>query len=77
MATADAIRRDPRLLKMSNENYRLLSDKLDSFRMDVDKRLDRMVTKNVLIASVIIPLLGLNLAFLGLCVVAVINILQK
>ena len=57
---------------MSNENYKLLSDKLDSFRMDVDKRLDKMVTKNVLIASVIIPLLGINLAFLGLCVVAVI-----
>ena len=62
---------------MSNENYKLLSDKLDSFRMDVDKRLDKMVTKNVLIASVIIQLLGINLAFLGLCVVAVINILQK
>ena len=64
-------------MKMSDENYKLLSDKLDSFRTDVDKRLDKMVTKNVLIASVIIPLLGINLAFLGLCVVAVINILQK
>ena len=66
---------------MSNENYKLLSDKLDAFKKDVDKRLDamaeKMVTKNVLIASVIIPLLGINLAFLGLCVVAVINILQK
>lgn len=62
---------------MSNENYKLLSDKLDSFRADVDKRLDKMVTKNVLIASVIIPLIGINLAFLGLCAVAVINILQK
>ena len=58
---------------MSNENYKLLSDKLDAFKEDVDKRLDKMVTKNVLIASVIIPLLGINLAFLGLCVVAVIN----
>ena len=62
---------------MSNENYKLLSDKLDSFRMDMDKRLDKMVTKNVLITSVIIPLTGINVAFIGLCVVAVINILQK
>ena len=62
---------------MSNENYKLLSDKLDSFKEDVDKRLDKMVTKNVLIASVIIPLTGINVAFIGLCVVAVIDIWQK
>ena len=63
--------------EMSNENYKLLSDKLDSFQMDVDNRLDKMETKNVLIASVIIPLLGGNVDFIELCVVAVINILQK
>ena len=45
--------------------------------MDLDKRLDKIAMKNVLIASIIIPLLGVNLAFLGLCVVVVINILQK
>ena len=38
---------------------------------------EKMVTKNGLIASGIIPLLGINLAFLGLCVVAVINIWQN
>ena len=63
--------------EMSNENYKLLSDKLDSFQMDVDNRLDKMETKNVLIASVIIPLLSGNVDFIELCVVAVINILQK
>ncbi len=59
---------------MSNENYKLLSDKLDSFRKDVD---DKMVTKGMLIAAVIVPLTGINLAFLGLCTAAIINILQK
>lgn len=59
---------------MSNENYKLLSDKLDSFRKDVD---DKMVTKGMLIAAVIIPLTGINLAFLGMCAVAIINIFQK
>ena len=59
---------------MSNENYKLLSDKLDAFRKGVD---DKMVTKGMLIAAVIIPLTGINLAFLGLCAVAIINILQK
>ena len=48
---------------MSHENYKLLSDKLDSFRMDADNRLDKMRTKKVLIASVIIPLPGVNVAF--------------
>ena len=62
---------------MSNDDYKLLIAKLDAFKEDVDKRLDKMVTKNVLIASVIIPLTGINLAFLGLCVVAVINILKQ
>ena len=62
---------------MSNENYKLLSDKLDSFRTDVDNRLDKMVTKNVLIASVIIPLTGINLAFLVMCAIAIIDIWQK
>ena len=69
------------LLKVSNENYKLLSDKLDAFRMDVDNHLDamakKMVTKGMLIVSVIVPLIGINVAFIGLCVVAVINILQK
>ena len=59
---------------MSDENYKLLSDKLDSFRKDVD---DKMATKGMLIAAVIVPLTGINLAFLGLCAVAIINILQK
>ena len=59
---------------MSNENYKLLSDKLDSFRKDVD---DKMVTKGMLIAAVIIPLTGSNLAFLVMCAIAIIDILQK
>lgn len=59
---------------MSNENYKLLSDKLDSFRKDVD---DKMVTKGMLIAAVIIPLTGINLAFLVMCAVAIIDIWQK
>ncbi len=66
---------------MSDENYRSLSAKLDSFRRDVDKCLDamndKMVTKGVLIASVIIPLLGINFAFLCPCAAAIINIWQK
>ena len=49
--------------------------------MDVDNRLDamakKMVTKGMLIVSVIVPLIGINVAFIGLCVVAVIKILQK
>lgn len=59
---------------MSNENYKLLSDKLDSFRKDVD---DKMVTKGMLIAAVIIPLTGINLAFLVMCAIAIIDIWQK
>ena len=59
---------------MSNENYKLLSDKLDSFRKDVD---DKMVTKRMLIAAVIIPLTGINLAFLVMCAIAIIDIWQK
>ena len=59
---------------MSNENYKLLSDKLDSFRKDVD---DKMVTKGMLIAAVIIPLTGINLAFLVICAIAIIDIWQK
>ena len=66
---------------MSDENYRLLSDKLDSFRKDVDKRLDvmkdKMVTKDMLTASVIIPLTRINFAFLALYVVAIISIWVK
>ena len=59
---------------MSNENYKLLSDKLDSFRKDVD---DKMVTKGMLIAAVIIPLTGINLAFLVMCAITIIDIWQK
>ena len=40
---------------------------LDSFRMDVDKRLDimagKMSMKQMLIVSVIVPLIGINVAF--------------
>ena len=36
---------------MSNENYKLLSDKLDAFKKDLDNRLDaiaeKMVTKGI------------------------------
>ena len=64
---------------MSNENYQSLSEQLAEFRKDVDDRLnamnEKMVTKSMLITSVIIPLVGINLAFLGLCVVAIIHML--
>lgn len=64
---------------MSNENYELLSDQLAEFRKDVDDRLnamnEKMVTKSMLITSVIIPLVGINLAFLGLCAAAIIHML--
>lgn len=67
--------------KMSDDNYKLLSDKLDSFRKDVDNRLDvmkdKMVARDVLLASVIVPLIGVNLAFLGPCVAAIINMWAK
>ena len=38
---------------------------------------EKMVTKGMLIAAAIVPLTGINLAFLGLCAVAIINMLQK
>lgn len=66
---------------MSDDNCRLLSGKLDSFRKDVDNRLDvmkdKMVAKDVLIASIIVPLIGVNLAFLGPCAAAIINMWVK
>ena len=66
---------------MSDKNYKLLSDKLDAFRKDVGNRLDamndKMVTKGMLIASVIVPLIGINLALLCLCAVAIIDMLVK
>lgn len=62
---------------MSNENYESLSAQMAEFRKDVDERLnamnEKMVTKGMLITSVIVPLVGINLAFLGLCAVAIIH----
>ena len=58
---------------MSDENYRSLSNQLDSFREDLDARLDIMKAKMIpstwMIASVLVPLSAFTLAFLGACAV--------
>lgn len=60
---------------MSNENYKLLIDKLDSFRLDVDDRLDNMEAKRIpatwRIASVLVLLSAVAIAFLGACAVVI------
>lgn len=73
---------------MSEENYRDLSGKIDALdgrlkdlRKDMDAKFahleEKMVTKGMLIAAVIIPLSGINLAFLAFAVGAIIQIAKN
>ena len=70
---------------MSEENYRNLSQQLTELRKDMDARFEKvdgrfelleskMVTKGFLIASVIVPLVAVNLAFLAFAIAAIIDI---
>ena len=72
---------------MSEENYRDLGGKIDALdgqltelRKDMDAKFthleEKMVTKGMLIAAVIIPLSGINLAFLAFLAFAVGTIIQ-
>lgn len=73
---------------MSEENYRdlggkidALDDRLKDLRKDMDAKFthleEKMVTKGMLIAAVIIPLSGINLAFLAFAVGAIIQIAKN
>ncbi len=73
---------------MSEENYRDLSGKIDALdgqlkdlRKDMDSKFthleEKMVTKGMLIAAVIIPLSGINLAFLAFAIGAIIQIAKN
>ena len=67
---------------MSEENYRNLSQQLADFRKDVDVRLDcmdrrldvmegKMIPARWIIASVLVPLGAVALAFIGACAVVI------
>ena len=66
---------------MSEENYKSLSGQLAELRKDMDSKFahleEKMVTKGMLIAAVIIPLSGINLAFLAFAVGAIIQIVKN
>ena len=66
---------------MSEENYKSLSGQLTELRKDMDSKFthleEKMVTKGMLIAAVIIPLSGINLAFLAFAVGAIIQIAKN
>lgn len=58
--------------------YRNLSSQLTKLRKDMDSRFEllesKMVTKIFSIASVIVPLIAINLAFLAFAVAAIMDI---
>lgn len=66
---------------MSEDNYKSLSGQLAELRKDMDSKFthleEKMVTKGMLIAAVIIPLSGINLAFLAFAVGAIIQIAKN
>lgn len=77
---------------MSEENYKSLSGQLTELRKDMDAKItelrkdmdakfahleEKMVTKGMLVAAVIIPLSGINLAFLAFAVGAIIQIAKN
>lgn len=63
---------------MSDENYKDLSTQLTELHKGMDSRFEllesKMVTKSFLIASVIVPLIAINLTFLAFAVAAIMDI---
>ena len=71
-------------VKISDENCRLLSGKLDSFQRDVDSRLDgmnkwldimeaKMLPVKWMVVSILVLLSVVALAFVEVCAVVIFN----
>ncbi len=61
---------DKKIGVMSEENYRNLSAQLTDLRKDMDARFEKMDWRRM-IASVLVPLSAVALAFVGACAVVI------